>query len=135
MTLEVDWPFRDSLVGGWAEAGIRGRGEVGLGGSGGLRFQPFTVEAAALDLGTVQRLVPAVALHGVLYADGSLSGPLKDAQFAGTLEHRDGARPPSKLTGTVRLDGRTDTLGVDAGLTAAPLSFGRPKGSFPGPPL
>src|SRR5437870_3015237 len=94
-----------------------------------------TVEAAALDLGTVQRLVPAVALHGVLYADGSLSGPLKNAQFVGRLEYRDGARPPSKLTGTVRLDGRTDTLGVYADVTADSLSFDGFKGSFPALPL
>ena len=135
LSLSVDWTFRDSLVRGWPETRIRGRGEVGLGGSGGLRFQPFTVEAAALDLGTVQRLVPAVALHGVLYADGSLSGPLKNAQFVGRLEYRDGARPPSKLTGTVRLDGRTDTLGVYADVTADSLSFDGLKGNFPALPL
>src|SRR5207249_6430645 len=42
LSLSVDWTFRDSLVRGWPETRIRGRGEVGLGGSGGLRFQPFT---------------------------------------------------------------------------------------------
>ena len=90
LTLDIDWVFRDSLVPGHPATRIRGRGEVGLGGSG-LRFQPFTVEAAAVDWGTVERLVPAAALHGVLYAAGTLSGPLKNAQFTGTLEHRDGA--------------------------------------------
>src|SRR2546425_7205628 len=48
-----------------------------------------------------ERLVPAVALHGVLNVDGTLNGPLRDVQFTGTLEHRDGARPPTRLTGTV----------------------------------
>src|SRR2546425_12809651 len=38
LTVSVDWTFRDSLVRGWPETRIRGRGEVGLGGSGGLRF-------------------------------------------------------------------------------------------------
>src|SRR5256885_10565448 len=90
-----------------------------LGGSG-LRFQPFTVEAAAVDWGTVERLVPAPALHGGLYAPGTPSGPLKNPQFTGTLEHRDGAPAPSRLTGTVRLDGRSDTLRVYADLTARP---------------
>src|SRR5438067_737158 len=130
LTLDIDWVFRDSLVPGHPATRIRGRGEVGLGGSG-LRFQPFTVEAAAVDWGTVERLVPAAALHGVLYAAGTLSGPLKNAQFTGTLEHRDGALAPSRLTGTVRLDGRGDTLGVYADVAADSLSFDGLKGSFP----
>jgi len=134
LTLDVDWVFRDSLVPGRPATRIRGRGEVGLGGSG-LRFQPFTVEAAAVDWGTVGRLVPAAALHGVLYAAGTLSGPLKNAQFTGTLEHRDGVLPPSRLTGTVRLDGRSDTLGVYADVVADSLSFDGLKGSFPTLPL
>src|SRR5947207_6019322 len=60
LTLDVDWTFRDSLVPGRPETRIRGRGEVALGaGAGGdLRFQPFTVKAV-VDLGTVERLVPA----------------------------------------------------------------------------
>jgi len=130
LTLEIDWVFRDSLVPGQPATRIRGRGDVGLGGSG-LRFQPFTVEAAAVDWGTVGRLVPAAALHGVLYAAGTLSGPLKNAQFTGTLEHRDGTLAPSRLTGTVRLDGRSDTLGVYADVAADSLSFDGLKGSFP----
>src|SRR5207249_2348260 len=46
-----------------------------------------------------------------------------------------GARPPTRLTGTVRLDGRSDTLGVYADLTADSLSFDGLKGSFPALPL
>jgi len=136
LTLDVDWTFRDSLVPGRPETRIRGRGDVALGaGAGGdLRFQPFTVKAV-VDLGTVERLVPAAALHGLLYADGTLNGPLRDVQFTGTLEHRDGARPPTRLTGTVRLDGRSDTLGVYADLTADSLSFDGLKGSFSALPL
>src|SRR5216117_1158117 len=130
LTLAIDWVFRDSLVAGQPATRIRGRGDVGLGGSG-LRFQPFTVEAAAVDWATVERLVPAVALHGMLYAAGTLSGPLKNAQFTGTLEHRDGTLAPSRLTGTVRLDGRSDTLGVYADVAADSLSFDGLKGSFP----
>src|SRR5439155_853023 len=136
LTLDVDWTFRDSLVPGRPETRIRGRGDVALGGGAGgdLRFQPFTVKAV-VDLGTVERLVPAAALHGLLYADGTLNGPLRDVQFTGTLEHRDGARPPTRLTGTVRLDGRSDTLGVYADLTADSLSFDGLKGSFSALPL
>src|SRR2546430_4823154 len=96
---------------------------------------PYTTLFRSVDWGTVVRLVPAAALHGVLYAAGTLSGPLKNAQFTGTLEHRDGTLAPSRLTGTVRLDGRSDTLGVYADVAADSLSFDGLKGSFPTLPL
>ncbi|PYO97490.1 MAG: hypothetical protein DMD60_06860, partial [Gemmatimonadetes bacterium] len=103
LALQTDWSFRDSLVSGWPESRVRGKGEVNLKASDGIRFQPFAVEASSIDLGTVERLAPAVRLHGTLFATGTLIGPLRNAQFAGTLEHRDGERPPSTLTGSVRL--------------------------------
>ncbi|HEU5262557.1 MAG TPA: translocation/assembly module TamB domain-containing protein [Gemmatimonadales bacterium] len=131
LTLDVDWVFRDSLVPGWPETRIRGQGEVDLLAAEGMLFQPFTVEAAAVDLGTVQRLVPAVTLRGQLYAAGTLRGPLTNAHFAGTLEHRDGERPPSRVSGSMRLDSRTDTLGIDADVAADSLSFDGLSGSFP----
>jgi len=137
LTLEVDWVFRDSLAAGWPETRIRGKGEVNLAAQDGegIRFQPFGVEAAAVDLGTVRRLVPAITLRGMLYAAGTLTGPLKNAQFEGTLEHQDGSRPPSKIAGTVRLDSRTDTLGAYADVTADSVSFDGLRGSFPTLPV
>src|SRR5436309_1834603 len=118
LALETDWSFRDSLVPGWPETRIRGKGEVNLKAADGMRFQPFAVEASSIDLGT-----------------GTLNGPLRDGQFAGTLEHRDGARPPSALTGSVRLDTRSDALGIYADVTADSLSFDGLRGSFPTLPL
>ena len=48
LALEVDWIFRDSLVPGWPETRVRGRGDVDLSsGGGGLAFRGFGVEAAA----------------------------------------------------------------------------------------
>ncbi len=137
LTLEVDWMFRDSLAAGWPETRIRGKGEVNLAAQDGegIRFQPFGVEAAAVDLGTVRRLVPAITLRGMLYAAGMLTGPLRNAQFEGTLEHQDGSRPPSKIAGTVRLDSRTDTLGAYADVTADSVSFDGLRGSFPTLPV
>src|SRR5205085_2386337 len=70
-----------------------------------------------------------------LLANGSLAGPLKNAQFSGTLEHRDGDRPPSHLTGAVRLDTRGQVLGIYTDVTADSLSFDGLKGSFPTLPL
>ena len=135
LALETDWSFRDSLVPGWPETRIRGKGEVNLKAADGMRFQPFAVEASSIDLGTVQRLAPAVRLRGTLSAAGTLTGPLRDAQFTGTLEHRDGERPPSALTGSLRLDTRGDALGIYADVTADSLSFDGLRGSFPTLPL
>ena len=135
LALETDWSFRDSLVPGWPETRIRGKGEVNLKAAAGLRFQPFAVEASSIDLGTVAQLAPAVRLNGTLSAAGTLTGPLRDAQFVGTLEHRDGERPPSALTGSVRLDTRGEVLGIYADVTADSLSFDDFRGSFPTLPL
>ena len=135
LTLETDWAFRDSLVPGWPETRIRGTGDVGVRGGGGLRFEPFTLAASSVDLGTVARLVPSVRLHGTLAAVGTLTGPLKNAAFTGTLAHRDGDRPPSRLTGSLRLDTRSDTLGLYADVTADSLSLDGLRGSFPALPL
>src|SRR5881275_1483600 len=52
LALETDWSFRDSLVPGWPETRLRGKGEVNLKAADGMRFQPFAVEAASVDLST-----------------------------------------------------------------------------------
>src|SRR5881396_1474780 len=134
LALETDWSFRDSLVPGWPETSIRGKGEVNLKAADGIHFQPFAVEAS-IDLGTIAQLAPAVRLHGTLSVAGTLTGPLRDAQFAGRLEHRDGARPPSVLTGNVRLDTRGEALRIYADVTADSLVFDGLRGSFPTLPL
>ena len=137
LALDIDWAFRDSAVPGWPESRVRGRGEVNLKATDGegIRFQPFAVEASSVAFATVRRLVPAARLHGVLYATGTLTGPLRNAQFSGTLAHRDGARPSSKIAGTVRLDSRGDTLGIYADVSADSVSFDGLRGSFPDLPL
>ena len=135
LALEADWSFRDSLVPGWPESRVRGKGTVNLKAKDGIHFESFAVEASSLDLGTVARLAPAVTLRGRLDASGTLTGPLRDVQLIGTLVHRDGARPPSTLVGSMRLDTRTDRLGVYADVTADSLSFDGLRGSYPSLPL
>jgi translocation and assembly module TamB len=134
LRLETDWVFRDSLVPGWPATRIRGRGQVDL-RAADLGFRPFEVEAATVDLGTARRLVPAFALVGELDAVGTLTGSVSAPRFSGTLRHRDGDRPASVVRGVVALDSRTDTLGVDADVTADSLSFDGLGGSFPALPL
>src|SRR6266849_724006 len=115
LKIETDWSFRDSLVPGWPESQIRGKGEVNIGGKD-LAFQPFAVDAGRIDIGTVRRLVPGFDLQGELYATGTLTGTLKKTMFSGTLRHHDGERPASTIRGVIGLDTRTDVLGVFADL-------------------
>src|SRR3989475_3709611 len=80
LALEIDWSFRDSLVPGWPETRIRGKGEVNLKAADGIHFQPFAVDASSIDLGTIAQLVPAVRLHGTFSAAVTLTAPLRDAR-------------------------------------------------------
>src|SRR5881296_4614391 len=76
LKIETGWSFRDSLVPGWPESQILGKGEISLAGRD-LAFQPFAVTAGRIDIGTVRRLVPAFDLQGELDASGTLTGTLK----------------------------------------------------------
>src|SRR5258708_5861785 len=122
LKIETDWSFGESLVPGWPESLIRGKGEVNLGGRD-LAFQPFAVEAGRIDIATVRRLVPGFDLQGELDATGTLTGTLKNTMFSGTLRHHDGERPASIIRGVVGLDTRTTVLGVFADVHADSLSL------------
>src|SRR5216117_2240507 len=122
LKIETAWSFRDSLVPGWPESQIRGKGEISLGGPA-LAFQPFAVAAGRIDIGTIRRLVPGFDLQGELDASGTLTGTLKNAMFSGTLRHHDGDRNASIVRGVVGLDSRTDVLGVFADVHADSLSL------------
>src|SRR6266516_273317 len=122
LKIETAWSFRDSLVPGWPESQIRGKGEISLGGPD-LAFQPFAVEAGRIDIGTIRRLIPGFDLQGELDATGTLTGTLKNAMFSGTLRHHDGMRPVSLIRGVVGLDSRTEVLGVFADVRADSLSL------------
>src|SRR5213078_3150759 len=92
LALETDWSFRDSLVSGWPETRIRGKGEVNLKAADGMRFQAFAVEASSIDLGTVdarrlhrKRLkahaVGGFEVHFALPADAGF-GPSRNERVA-----------------------------------------------------
>jgi len=121
LKIETAWSFRDSLVPGWPESQIQGKGEVSVGED--LGFQPFVIDAARVDLETVRRLVPAVDLQGELDASGTLTGTLKNALFSGTLRHHDAERPVSVVRGVVGLDFRGDELAVFTDVHADSLAL------------
>src|SRR6266699_2938878 len=122
LKIETEWSFRDSLVPGWPESQIFGKGEISVAGKD-LAFQPFAVATGRIDIGTVRRLVPGFDLQGELDASGTLTGTLKNAMFSGTLRHHDGDRNASIVRGVVGLDSRTDVLGVFADVHADSLSL------------
>ncbi len=122
LRIETEWSFRDSLVPGWPESQILGKGEISVAGRD-VAFQPFAVETGRIDIGTVRRLVPGFDLQGELDASGTLTGTLKNAMFSGTLRHHDGDRNASIVRGVVGLDSRTDVLGVFADVHADSLSL------------
>src|SRR3989454_1873623 len=122
LKIETDWSFRDSLVPGWPESQIFGKGEISVAGKD-LAFQPFAVETGRIDIGTVRRLVRGFDLQGELDASGTLTGTLKNATFSGTLRHHDGDRPASVVRGVVGLDFRSDVLGVFTDVHADSLSL------------
>jgi translocation and assembly module TamB len=122
LKIETEWSFRDSLVPGWPESQVYGKGEISLAGKE-LTFQPFGVEKGRIDIGTVRRLVPGFDLQGELDATGTLTGTLKNAMYSGTLRHHDGDRNASVVRGVMRLDSRTDVLRVFTDVHADSLSL------------
>ena len=134
LKIETAWYFRDSLVPGWPESQIHGKGEVDVAGAD-VAFRPFVVDAGRIELSTVRRLVPGFGLPGELDATGTLTGTLKNAQFSGTIRHHDADRPASVIRGVVRLDSRADVLGVFADVHADSLSLEGLTGGRAGFPL
>ena len=131
LSLEVDWWYRDSLVEGWPETRLRGRGVVDLQDRDGIAFHPFALDTATIELGSLRRLIPALTLQGTLDGTGMLEGPYTNARWTGTLRHRDGAAPASLVRGTFRLDARRDTLGVSVDVMADTLALAGLHSSFP----
>ncbi|GBD31560.1 hypothetical protein HRbin33_00519 [bacterium HR33] len=130
LAVDLDLSFRDSLVPGWPESRLRGGGIVSLGTSEDFVFQSFALRHAVLDLGTVGRLAP-LGLAGTLEAAGTLDGPWRDFQFSGTLRQRDAPHPPSTVRGVLRVDTRSDTVGVWADWAADSLSLSGLRSSYP----
>jgi autotransporter translocation and assembly factor TamB len=79
-------------------------------------FERFAVDTASIALTTVRRLVPSVIVDGRMGGRGTLDGSWLNATFAGTFWHRDAPHPPSQGRGSVRIDARTDLVGIWADL-------------------
>jgi len=135
LDLHADVRYVDRDIPGGATTRTRLAGHVILGGADGAVFDTLLVDTADVDLRTVRRLAPAVALSGRLQLRGALAGAWRDVRFGGEIRHRDGSLPESRATGSVALDTRTDTLGFRANLLVAPLVFDGVRPSYPGIPI
>jgi translocation and assembly module TamB len=131
LDLSLEWAFRDANVPGNPLSTIAGDGGIGSLRDSGLVFTAFGLRQSDIDLRTVRRIAPAVILEGRLTAVGTLNGPLRNLTFSGTAQHQDGDLPPSQLEGTVHLDTRFETLGLDTDVTLDPLSFDGIRRAFP----
>ena len=134
LALTADWVFRDSLVTGWPTSRLRGHGTVDLRAAAGLSFVDFSVDSADLDMGTVHRLAPTIALGGRTEWQGTLNGPLRDVEFAGGVRHRDRGLS-SVARGRLGLDTRRDTLALNVDFSFDTLSFDDLRFSYPGLPV
>lgn len=132
MQIAVDWDFVDSEVEGSPLSSIVAQGVVGFRQPEGLYFDGVRLRQSNIDLGTVERLAPAVKVPGRLEAVGTLNGPMRNVTFVGNARHHDGDRPVSAFTGRVRLDTRGEILGVDMDVALEPLEFEGIRRGFPG---
>ena len=131
LDLSIEWAFRDAAVPGNPLTTIAGEGGIGASRDSGLTFTEFGVKQSDIDLRTVRRIAPAVILEGRLTAVGTLNGPLRNVRFNGSAQHQDQDRPPSQLEGTVHLDTRGRTLGLDTDVILDPISFEGIRRAFP----
>jgi hypothetical protein len=123
--------FADRMVPGVPTSNLNINGVVHFGGAPGAVFDRFQLQRSTLALGTVHRLVPSLLVTGTLGLNGTLNGAWQNAEFVGTVEHTapDGAL--SRMTGKVRLDTRTDVLGVVLDADFDPLSFDALRSGYP----
>jgi translocation and assembly module TamB len=135
MTASGDWTFDDAAVEGGARNYLAFEGDLTLGGPDGMDFHGTRITSSDFDLRTIRLVTPAVLLDGRLSLQGSLEGPWRNVVYQGRVEHRDGERPLSAITGRARLDTRGAVLALDANLTLDTLSFDGLRGSFPTLPM
>ncbi len=135
LDLRTDLTYRDRDIPGGAATRVRSYGHLRLGGANGMTFDTLVLDSTDVDLRTVRRLAPAVALQGRLLLVGRLAGPWKAVTFEGDLAHRDGDAPQSAASGRAYLDTRADTLRFDTRLMVAPLAFEGVRPSYPNLPV
>src|SRR3954465_15501508 len=128
--------FEDAHVPG-AVTEARGEGELDILFPAFTAFHRFNVDAATLDLRTLQYLNPLFPkLKGTVSGTATLDSSWLDVRFRNaSLFHHDGGLPISHETGDGRVTWGEKYLTYDMTLQAQPLSFTALQHSYPLLPL
>ncbi|MGH7523199.1 MAG: translocation/assembly module TamB domain-containing protein, partial [Gemmatimonadales bacterium] len=126
-----DLVFADALVPGAPTSHLVIDGLVHFGGNEGAVFERFRFSQSALALATIHHLVPSILLTGDLDLTGTLDGPWKNFQFAGTAEHVAPGGALSRMLGVARLDTRGAVLGLGLNADFDRLSFDALRSGYP----
>jgi translocation and assembly module TamB len=128
--------FHDAHVRG-ATSRFGGRGELNILQPAYTTFHHFDVNAASVDLRTIEFLFPNFPrLGGIISGTATLDSSWLDVRFANAdITHRDGPGEPSRLTGTGRVTWGEKFMTYDLDAQAQPLSLGMIARSYPKLPL
>lgn len=129
-----DIEFADRLPGN-PRSFLTASGLLRTGGEDGVLFDTIDVRSAAVATETIRNFVPGFALAGQIGAIGTLSGPLRDARFDGTLEHRDRDVPVTVVRGPVRLDTRGAEARFEGDVEVSPLALEGIQRGYPSIPV
>jgi translocation and assembly module TamB len=133
---ESEMIFHDAHVPG-ATSRVGGKGELDILQPALTSFRRFDVNAASVDLRTIEYLYPNFPrLGGTLSGTATLDSSWLDVRFANAdLVHRDGPGEPSHLTGSGRVTWGPKYMTYDIDAQAQPLSLGMIARSYPKLPL
>jgi translocation and assembly module TamB len=128
--------FRDAHVRG-ASSRVGGRGELNILQPAFTSFRKFDVNAASVDLRSIEFLYPNFPrLGGTISGTATLDSSWLDVRFSNAdIIHRDGPGDPSHLTGSGRVTYGERYLTYDIDAQAQPLSLGMLARSYPKLPL
>ncbi|PYP65778.1 MAG: hypothetical protein DMD26_09910 [Gemmatimonadetes bacterium] len=133
---ESDVTFRDAHVNG-ATSRVGGKGELNILQPALTSFRHFDVNAASLDLRSIEYLYPNFPrLGGTISGTATLDSSWLDVRFANAdIVHRDGPGEPSHLTGNGRVTWGPQYMMYDIDAQAQPLSLGMLARSYPKLPI
>ena len=133
---ESEVVFRDAHVPG-ASSRAGGKGELNILQPALTSFRHFDVNAASVDLRSIEYLYPNFPrLGGTISGTATLDSSWLDVRFANAdITHRDGPGEPSHLTGNGRVTWGPKYMTYEIDAQAQPLSLGMLARSYPKLPL
>jgi translocation and assembly module TamB len=133
---ESEMIFHDAHVRG-ATSRVGGRGELDILQPALTSFRRFDVNAASVDLRSIEYLYPNFPrLGGTISGTATLDSSWLDLRFANAdIVHRDGPGEPSHLTGNGRVTWGPQYITYDIDAQASPISLGMIARSYPKLPL